>query len=165
MTDAKTHYLDTAKSLSNAVSKGSNATILAQRMNISSSQIRHYVRLDNNLSTATKALCRKTSILSMGHARVLATLQGERQLSVAREVVARRWSVRYLERYVRSPSPPQDLAYYDKLSETLSEQLGHPMTVRPDSNVPQNGVITLRYFGYEDFDAICSKMGIATDAY
>ena len=165
MTDAKAHYLDTAMSLSNAVSEGSNATILAKRMNISSSQIRHYVRLDNNLSTATKALCRKTSILSMGHARVLATLQGERQLAVAREVVARRWSVRYLERYVRSPSPPQDLAYYEKLSETLSEQLGHPMVVRPDSNVPQNGMITLRYFGYEDFDSICSKMGIATDAY
>lgn len=110
-----------------------------------------------------KTLCRKAIDLSMGHARVLATLPKDKQVSVAREAIAKSWSVRYLERYVRAPSPPPDQAYYEQLSEALSEQFGHPLQIRPDSNVPQNGEITLRYFGFDDFDAICSKMGVSAD--
>ncbi len=157
------HYLDVAHQLRAAVDLGSNATHLAGQLTMSASQVRHYVRLDKNLSAATKALCRKTDQLTMGHARVLATLPKDKQMAVARNVLAKGWSVRYLERYVRAPSPPEDRVYYEQLSETLSEQLGHPLSIRPDSNVPQNGEITLRYFGFDDFDAICSKMGIVVE--
>lgn len=149
--------------LNEAVQKGSNATLLAQRFNMSPSQVRHYVRVDNNLSSPMKTLCRKTRDVSMGHARVLATLPKDKQVAVAREIIAKGWSVRYLERYVRAPSPPPDIAYYEQLSETFSEQVGHPLEIRPESNTPQNGEITLRYFGFDDFDAICSKLGVSLD--
>lgn len=164
MPDASPHYLDTAQILHEAVQEGTNATILADVGEMSASQVRHYVRLDKKLSSDTKTLCRKNPEITMGHARVLATLPGPKQRPVAREVIARGWSVRYLEQFVRAPSPPEDHAYYEKLSEALSEQLGHPLVVLPDSNTPKNGEIRVRYFGYDDFDAVCSKMGIAYES-
>jgi len=164
MPDTSPHYLDTAQILHDAVQGGNNASILADGGQMSASQVRHYIRLDKKLSTDTKTLCRKNPEITMGHARVLATLPGPKQRPVAREVIAKRWSVRYLEQFVRAPSPPEDHAYYEKLSESLSEQLGHPLVVLPDSNAPKNGEIRVRYFGYDDFDAVCSKMGIAFES-
>ena len=164
MNEVKPHYLETARELHTLVEAGTNARRLADQRQLSSSQVRHYVRLDKNLSVDVKALCRKSSSITMGHARVLATLPRTHQLRVARDVIAKGWSVRYLERLVRAPSPPENQAHYETLSESLSEQLGHALVVVPESNTPQNGEIRVRYFGFEDFDAVCSKMGIVFES-
>jgi ParB family chromosome partitioning protein len=96
--------------------------------------------------------------LTGGHAKVLVSLPPALQRSLAEEALRRRWSVRELERRLRSlrddagprrqgvepPSNPE-LAH---LEQRLRERLGSPVAIRRRDGGA--GWIEIRFFGEED---------------
>ncbi|MEM8500687.1 MAG: hypothetical protein AAF542_21920 [Pseudomonadota bacterium] len=163
MVTSTPHFLDRCESMLRAVESGDSCASIARRDGFSSSLVRHTVRLARKLSTETKALCRQRVELSMGHARVLASLDAKDQEEFARRVLAHGWSVRQLEDRIRRPDENVPDSYFDRLSEHMSEQFGHPITVTQDRSAPRNGRIIIRYVGFDDFDNVCSKLGVTAE--
>lgn len=153
------HYLDDAREILKQYDKGLSCANQAAARHWPASKVRHYVRVARRLTLSTQTLCRRNPRLSFGHARALAGFQPSEQIEMARSALSKHWSVRMLEQQQNKTELP-DEAYYQHLSENLSEQLGHPLLVEPDKSKASDGLITIRYFGFDDFDSICSRLGI-----
>ncbi len=153
-------YIAAALSLFHANSAGATCAALAREHNMAAYKVRHLVRIARKLHSETLELCQRNQRLSYGHARVLASIDMPQQVDAARTTVAKHWSVRQLERYTRNEPESSDSSYYERLSESLSEQMGRPLAITPDKATPTAGSINIRYFDLDDFDTICSRIGV-----
>jgi ParB family chromosome partitioning protein len=107
--------------------------------------------------------------LSMGHARALATLPDP--AAAAREVVAKRLSVRETEklakrigrpdsagpRRARAERAPGESADIAAVQAHLEEFLGLKVTINADSD-PRTGAVTIRYKTLDQLDLICQRL-------
>ncbi len=154
-------YITAALSLYHANLAGATCVALAREHGVPANKVRHLVRVARKLHPDTCELCRRNHRLSYGHARVLASIGMPRQIEAARTVLAKHWSVRQLERYTRGEPAASDNSYYERLAETLSEQMGRPLSISPDKKTPTAGTISIRYFDVDDFETVCLRMGLS----
>ncbi|HQU16234.1 MAG: chromosome partitioning protein ParB [Chromatiales bacterium 21-64-14] len=104
--------------------------------------------------------------LEMGHARALLSLDGRRQIQVAREVVAKGLSVRETERLVRrlqaappsgpAGAPPRTDPDIQRLEERLSGQLG--ARVKLDHRAGGKGRLVVQYNSLDELDGILAHI-------
>lgn len=128
-------------------------------LGISRSELSHLLRTDAKLDEHVKDLIRRNK-MSLGHAKAIARLSGPKQDGLARDIISKRWSVRRAEAEARaalSGKSLSDNAYYEQLSETISDQVGQPVKIIPDGS---KGCIQIEYFSFEDFDNIMARMKI-----
>jgi hypothetical protein len=141
--------------------------VIAKRSKLPGYEIRKLVRIGKNLNTAVKQLLHQEHI-TLGHARVIAGIPTKEQESVARKVIAQRISVRALEDYKRGTSKRLDdetAKYYQRLSQTASETIGHPLSITPAAKNKNAGVITIKYNDLDSFDSIFDRLQIVLDNY
>ena len=106
--------------------------------------------------------------LSMGHARAL--IGADNAVEIARAAVAKRLSVREVERLVRRqthgdsvPSrprakrDPEDNADIAAVQAHLEEFLGLPVRINADPD-PRSGSVTIRYSTLDQLDLICQRL-------
>ncbi len=106
--------------------------------------------------------------LSMGHARVLAGLQADKQLPLARECLNKGWSVRSLEsagrraqegnenaQKRRSQGARRDL---EDLQNLISEHLGNKVTVDCDDR--GRGEVRVRFHSLDEFEGLLDRWGV-----
>ena len=105
--------------------------------------------------------------LEMGHARALLTLDASMQARAAREVVAKRLSVRETEHLVRRmKNPPQrnTLAIdpdIRRLQDNLSEKLC--AKVKLQHNAKGKGKMVIAYNSADELEGILEQMGLNED--
>lgn len=106
------------------------------------------------------------SEIDMGHARALLALNAAQQLELAREIVAKGWSVRDTEQQVAMllrgkpsgagrASRPADRDVL-RLQETLSEQLGTPVQIK--SRGSGRGKLVISYSTLDQLDGILRRL-------
>lgn len=107
-------------------------------------------------------------VLSMGHARALATLPDP--LPIAREVAAKGLSVRDAERMAKRAARPEtvqrraraernssDSADIAAVQAHLEEFLGLKVAINADAD-PRTGSVTIRYTTLDQLDLICQRL-------
>lgn len=96
--------------------------------------------------------------ITEGHARALLPLDNSLlQISVCRQVISRRLSVRSVEGIGRkSGKPTQADGNISRFAEVLSEKLGAPVEI---CDGRAGGSITIRYFSDEDLERIADLLG------
>lgn len=104
--------------------------------------------------------------LEMGHARALLALPGHRQLEVARMVIAKQWSVRQTEMYVRDlmnrgdseKEPAVKIQDPDvaALESRLGEVLGAKLQI--DHHANGRGKLIISYHSLEELDGIIAHI-------
>jgi ParB family chromosome partitioning protein len=112
--------------------------------------------------------------MSFGHAKILAGLAGapKRQLELARRVVGETLSVRQLEQLAEmpaetspdlsaSPGRPirQKAAYLRDLEDQFTQKIGTHVSIMP-GRAKHSGKMIIEYYSLDDFDKICSMMGV-----
>ena len=102
--------------------------------------------------------------IDMGHARALLTLDDERQLNVAQEIVRLGLNVRQTEVFVSEltkPKQPKKIRTNDadtlRLEEDLSQRLGQPVQIR--HSVKGNGKLIIAYNNLDELDGVLEKIG------
>ena len=104
--------------------------------------------------------------LEMGHARAVLSLDAAEQREVARQVVGKGLSVRQTEALVRKVQAGHDKDQTKvvhksndvlKLEESLSEQVGVPVTV--SHNAKGKGKLVLSYSSLDELDGILNHLG------
>lgn len=106
--------------------------------------------------------------LSMGHARAL--IGAEDAVEIAKEAVAKRLSVRDVERLVRRQSkadatPTRSRIQTDSAANAdiaavqahLEEFLGLPVRINADRD-PRSGAVTIRYSTLDQLDLVCQRL-------
>jgi len=107
--------------------------------------------------------------LSMGHARALIGCEGAEEL--ARQALAKQWSVREMEAQVRravprEPSAPRRAREEYKSAESadilamqtqIEEMLGLSIKIATDGD-PRSGTVTIRYRNLDQLDLVCSRL-------
>lgn len=138
----------------------------AERLGEDRSTVANYLRL-LELSGEVREMLGDGRI-SMGHARALLGLvdSAERE-RLARMVVARKVSVRELERLVKgraskqAKTTPEDdgrRAHIMELEEELRSALGTKVTIKTAGANAQRGRITIEFYSLDDFDRIRKKL-------
>lgn len=101
--------------------------------------------------------------ISLGHAKVLLTLEGKRQIQAAEAVVAGSLSVRETERFVAQlQKPPQAkrkktvLPDIRRLEEQLALQLGSKVTIQ--QHPKGHGKLVISYFSLDELEGILEKL-------
>lgn len=99
----------------------------------------------------------------MGHARSLLVLEGEKQLTSAREVVAKGLSVRQTEELVKkAQQTPKDEvipaidADIDSLQNRLSETIGAVVTIKHATK--GKGKLVINYSSLDQLDGIIARL-------
>jgi ParB family chromosome partitioning protein len=102
--------------------------------------------------------------LDMGHARALLALPALKQIELAREAVARQFSVRQVEKRVAQLSAratarsrvrgDPDVA---RLEEELSGQLGTTVSIRTGAR-PGSGKLVIHYSSLDQLDALLYRL-------
>ncbi|RPI62825.1 MAG: ParB/RepB/Spo0J family partition protein [Planctomycetaceae bacterium] len=116
-----------------------------------------------------------SGVLSFGHAKVLASLAGDvdRQVALARRVMAETLSVRQLEQVVETitighaavepPKPPKvKAAYLVDLEDQLTRTVGTKVCIQP-GRAKNTGRIVIEYYSLDDFDRLCGTMGLTVE--
>lgn len=117
-----------------------------------------------NLAPAVRRLLEEGA-LEMGHARTLLSLPSEQQGAAARQVAARKLTVRQTEALVRRllaagsaaskpapPSPADTLA----LERELAERIGAPVSI--SQSAKGAGKVTIRFASLDELDGILSRI-------
>jgi len=143
-------------------------TEAAERLGEDRSVIANYLRLLELPEDVKEMLIERR--LSMGHARALLALTtDEMRLNTARQAVARRMSVREVERAVRRklarmPEASQQqyakAAYIIDLEQKLSSELGTKVTITTRKS-GKRGKIIIDFYSLDDFERITEKIGLA----
>ena len=102
--------------------------------------------------------------IDMGHARALLTLDDERQVDVAQEIVRLGLNVRQTEVFVSEltkPKQPKKIRTNDadtlRLQEDLSQRLGQPVQIRHSGK--GNGKLIIAYNNLDELDGVLEKIG------
>ena len=117
-----------------------------------------------NLAPAVRRLLEEGA-LEMGHARALLSLPSEQQGAAARQVAARKLTVRQTEALVRrllatreaasKPSPPSP-ADTLALERELAERIGAPVSI--SQSAKGAGKVTIRFASLDELDGILSRI-------
>lgn len=146
---------------------GDTSAEICSGLNINRYELSHLKRVSRKLSDTAKQLIARND-LSDGHARALARVSGTLQETLARDTIQHHWSVRRLEQEVRSrlegKDAPRDQAYYDHISEIISQYVSHPVSVAPDTKDPRKGKIVITYADFTCFDSILDRLRVPVDA-
>lgn len=134
---------------------------LAEAVGKSRATVTNLLRLLNLPASAQELLA--AGALEMGHARALLALPPADQAGAARQVAARRLSVRQTEALVRrllagsETAPPGD-ADTRLLERRLSERLGAPASIAAGKG--GRGRIVIRYGSLEELDGLLRRLGV-----
>lgn len=134
---------------------------LAATVGKSRAAVTNLLRL-RNLDPAVRTLLAEGA-LEMGHARALLALAAADQVGVARQVAARRLSVRQTEALVRqalaapAPRPPRD-PDTRRLETKLSERLGARTTVAAGKS--GRGRVVIAFESLDALDALLERLGV-----
>lgn len=101
--------------------------------------------------------------LSLGHAKILAGLPQARQRPLARHTVKQRWSVRALERAIKSqtraagePQIGASAGETAELERDLSDHLGYPVNISYDSKTGR-GEVVVSFSSLDEFEGILQR--------
>ncbi len=142
----------------------------AQRLGHPRATLANYLRLID-LHGDVQAMISQ-GVLSFGHAKVLAGLLAtpQKQLELARRVVAEGLSVRQLEQLATqqaTPAPDQTVpkppelkpAYMRDLEDRLTQVVGTKVSIQPGRG-KHTGRIVVEFYSLDDFDRISSTLGL-----
>jgi len=138
---------------------------LGNTLGMDASSITHLLRL-LKLDTRVQELIRDKQ-LSQGHGKILAAVEASKQYPLALEALNGSWSVRQLEKVLRSrlsssktasPTLLKDPNIAD-LELKISDYLGAPIQLKPKKQ--QSGELVIQYANYEILEGILEKMGYA----
>ena len=141
---------------------------VAERMGQSRTAVANCLRLQD-LCDETQNLISSGQI-SFGHAKVLAGLIGnpEKQVRLARRIVAEGLSVRKLEELVsqvdkksKPTAVPGKPPYVLDAEHRLTEAIGTRTTILP-ARAKNTGRIVVEYYSLDDFDRIAKALGVDT---
>lgn len=106
--------------------------------------------------------------LSLGHARLLVSLELHTQQLFAQQTIEGQWSVRQLEEKVRQfKNKPQeqvstvmerDIA---RLESILADQIGSPVNIRVEND--QSGWLQIKFFNNDTLEGLLERMGLRYD--
>jgi ParB family chromosome partitioning protein len=139
---------------------------VAERLGQARATVANYLRI-LDLGDEVQQLIEAGQV-SFGHAKVLASLaeQQDRQVQLARRIVAEGLSVRKLEKLAarepkaREAAPAQAKpAYVRDLEAQLTEAVGTRVTILP-GRAKNTGRIVVEYYSLDDFDRIASGLGL-----
>jgi ParB family chromosome partitioning protein len=117
-----------------------------------------------NLANEVKTLLERGD-LDMGHARALLSLEEDKQVELARKVVADELTVRQTEALVKKCLNGEDSVVAEKktvdpditrLEETLAKRLGSPVKINHSSK--GKGKLTISYASLDELDGILSHL-------
>jgi ParB family chromosome partitioning protein len=141
----------------------------AERLGEDRSVLANYLRLLELPNEIKEMLTERR--LSMGHARALLALTtDEMRINTARQAVARRMSVREVERAVRrklarssetSQQQYAKAAHIIDLEQKLSSALGTKVVIETRKG-GKRGKIIVDFYSLDEFERITEKMGLAT---
>ncbi len=94
--------------------------------------------------------------LSLSHMRVISRLPEPQHLEALRKVIAHRWSVEQLIRFIQN-DPDQD-ADVIRFTERMSEVLGRSINIQFDKR-KQSGSLTLDFWSLDDLDGLAKQLG------
>ena len=104
--------------------------------------------------------------LEMGHARALLTLEPEAQGQVARQIVAKRLTVRQTETLVKrrlSPTPEAAVVRQDadvaRLEHRLSEYFGQAVKVKKKG--ASKGQLVIDYNSFDELEGVLTRAGFS----
>lgn len=97
--------------------------------------------------------------LSLGHAKILAGLPGDKQQHWAKVILKERLSVRAFEQRLAARRPPRKRgnADFERLAQKLSEHLGYPASFVPGRKGA--GELRLRFHNLDELDGLLERMG------
>ena len=114
------------------------------------------------------------SALSAGQAKALAGIPDhDLQLELAKRAIQHDWSVRQLEREVRSRVQQRDSSrapqssgasrspHLDDLQQQIAQQLGTKVRIR-QGRKKGTGTLEIDFFSFDQFDALLSRFGVKT---
>lgn len=138
--------------------------VLAERIGMDRSSVANYIRLLDLPSDVQESVSRGT--LTMGHARALLAVDGERDIRyLARRVETEKLSVRKLENIIRLNRGKKNKKnknardpLFDELEGKLREILG--TTVRIDAR-KNSGVIVIDYYDLNKLNEILERIGVS----
>ncbi len=140
---------------------------IADRVGLERSSVTNHLRL-TELDEFTKAATRSGQ-LGMGHARALLAITNfSQRATLARQAIHQDWSVREVERRVKSANrgapaatgqPSRDL-HLDDLERRLSEHLGTRVRIQPGRK-KGTGKVTIEFYTADQFEGLLERMGFA----
>jgi hypothetical protein len=142
--------------------QGVRVAHLCQVLDCKNYQVSHWVRIGRRLHPEVKDLLHRGRI-SLGHCRVIANLPLVAQIEVARQAIVKKASVRDLEKQQSGTDTrlqAADIQYYARLSERMSEVIGHPIAIQPSADDKNSGVMSITYSDQDMFEAICDRLRI-----
>lgn len=140
---------------------GVRASQISKTLGCRNYQVSHWVRVGRHLHPEVKELLHRNR-LSLGHCRVIAGLPLAEQVEIARQAIARRKSVRALEKASTEDRDMtvRDKQYYQKLANQISDVIGHPVVIHPALGDANAGTLAIHYANTEMFDAICDRLRV-----
>ncbi len=138
---------------------------IAEALGFKRERVSHMLRV-SRLEAPVKRLV-ASGELSLGHARVLAGLSNDSQTGIATQAVLKHWTVRRLEREVRSlGNAPDHHAGHDadieRLIRKVGETVGSPTSLEFDES-SKNGTITFKFHSLDELDGILQRLGVRLD--
>jgi len=149
---------------------------IAERVGRSRAAVANSLRL-LALPDSVRAML-QSGTLSVGHAKVLMGLElPAEQEQLARECVAREWSVRELEREVarrlrgprrrRNATPDVPEVHLRDIEERLKQKLGSPVRITPSRTLTGGkkspGRIEVEFYSPDDLDRLMLILGVSED--
>lgn len=150
--------LEVLESYITSIPKAEIKTLLG----LSRVELSHLLRLSKRLGAGVRSLIKKND-LPQGYAKAITRLPHSAQDKVIRDALLKGWSVRRIEEEVRviaeGREAVQDSSYYRQLGELIGDQIGNPVTVKPNKN-NKGGELVIRYFDYADFDSVLDRLRV-----
>lgn len=154
--------IDTAHAYQRMMAEfGMGHDVIAHRVGRDRSSIANQLRLLNLPDDVQQLVAANT--LSMGHAKVILGLHGEEvQIRLAKESVARQWSVRELERHLQAEKPSRKSkrprgqnSQYQEVEGRLQKRWGTKVTIERDGS---GGRISLHFFSVEEQERLLEML-------
>lgn len=137
---------------------------VSKETGISTSSLRHLLRIANDLDDEVRPLLHTSRQLSLSHAKALLRAPRDQQATLARTCLSKKWSSHTLEAVLSDRAThitPDDKKMYQRLNDHIAEQTGFPTRIKPKNN--QAGVVGLTYQSQEEFASICDRLRVTLD--
>lgn len=142
---------------------------IAEQLGCSRTHVTHLLRI-LKLQPAVQSMIEKRS-LKFGHAKCLAGLSHAKQLSLARDTVAKGWSVRQLEQNIKAlhdtPAHSNDESKRDpnivKLENDLSAHVGALTSVSYIAD-KRTGQLSFQFHSLDELEGILEHLGFSATA-
>lgn len=161
--------LEIAESLKSLLSEfGFSQEQLAERVGKKRSTVANYLRLLSLPESIQQSL--RNSAISMGHAKVLLSVNSSEKQQLLHELVLRDGlTVRELEKRVKKATPtrkrnapqhpPRDV-YLEQLEEVVTQTLGTKVSIQSAAKEKQKGSIAIDYYSLDDLERILALLGV-----